>query len=313
MLLVTLHGGKPQKDPHKNNVHAYDKDGTKLATGVLEDAPGVVLDELREIALYRGALYVVNANKTQNGVLRYTGADTAYRFGSTFASAQTCAGILHPFGIAFDGAGYCYVSSQDTNVVTRLKIAADGTSALPAPIAPALPAGGKFLPGTFVASSVGTLSNPPTTPVAGPAGLGYTGGDTKHSVRGVLWAKNMLYVADEPAGRVKIYDANGKYLGQSNQVESPVHLATHQGKLYVSGGNHVLLAKLANAAGDFVLEPIPDLKVEKASGLAFTDSGHVYIARRKANEILKFDANDGYKPLKFECAPPDNPEFLLHV
>jgi hypothetical protein len=117
-------------------------------------------------------------------------------------------------------------------------------------------------------------------------------------------------VADEPAGKIKIYDANGKFLGQSNKVESPVHLVVHQGSLYVSGANEVLTAKLRKPPGDFTLAPIPGLTIKNGGGMAFTDSGHFYIASRTENYIQKFDA--GFKPMKFECTLPDNPEFLLH-
>ena len=311
MLFVTLHGGKPENNPHKNNIHAYDKAGEKITSCVLEDIEGVLLDELRGIRCVGKYLYVVNANRTQNSVLTFQGADTSYKFAGKFVSPETCKGILHPFDLTFDPAGYCYVSSQDTNVVTRLEVSLDGTSATPAPLAPALPAHGNFLPGTFVASSFGNLSEPPTTPVPAPAGLEYSAqGQKKHSVRGVLWTNNALYVADEPAGKIKIYDANGKLLGQSNKVESPVHLVAHQGSLYVSGANEVLTAKLVKPPGDFTLAPIPGLTIKNGGGMAFTDSGHFYIASRTENYIQKFDA--GFKPMKFECTLPDNPEFLLH-
>jgi DNA-binding beta-propeller fold protein YncE len=312
VLLVTLHGGKPEKDPHKNNVHAYDKSGKMISHHVLEDTEGVLLDELRGIHHFGKYLYVVNANQKQNGLLCYEGADTSYRFVGKFVSRESCKGILHPFDFAFDGAGHCYVSSQDTNVVTRLKVSADGKIGTPALVAPALPANGKFLPGTFVASCVGSLSEPSTTAVPPPMGLEYSAeGAKKHSVRGVVWANNALYVVDQPAGRVKVYDSNGKFLRQSNQVKSPVHLVVHESSLYVSGGNEVLTAKLSKAAGDFMLAPIPSLQIKNGGGMAFTGSGHFYIASRTENFIQKFD--DNFEPMKFECTLPDNPEFLLHI
>ena len=126
MLFVTLHGGKPGAHPHKNNVHAYDKEGKLVTPSVLEDTDGVILDELRGIAVIRKLLYVVNANKTQNSLLCYTGSDTSYRFVSKFVSQQTCNGVVHPFDFTFDSAGHCYLSSQDTNLVTRLTVSADG-------------------------------------------------------------------------------------------------------------------------------------------------------------------------------------------
>jgi len=310
MLFVTLHGGKPEKNPHKNNVHAYDKDGKKLTSSVLDDFNGVTLNELRGIYLVGGILYVVNANKNQNSVLCYTGSNTKYAFAGTLASSPTSAGIVHPFDLTFDDGGHCYVSSQDTNVVTKLKISDDGKNGTPDSIAPALPANGQFLPGTFVASSVSL--QPPTTPVATPQGLEYIDdGKKKHSVRGVAWANGALYVADQPAGRIKVYDKKGKFLGQSNGVESPTHLVVWNGNLYVSGGNEVWTGQLPNPPGNFSLAPIKGLKVKNSSGMAFTNGGHFYVASRSENCIFKFDS--AFNSVKFDCELPDNPEFLLHL
>jgi len=312
MLLVTLHGGKPDKNPHRNNVHAYDKDGNKLSSAVLDDAEGVLLDDLRGIYLAGKYLYVVNANKLQNSVLCYEGAGTHYRFVGWFASRHTCNAILHPFDLAFDRADYCFLSSQDTNVVTRFIISDEGRSSRPAPKAAALPANGKFLPGTFVASNNGKLTDPTTTPVATPAGLEYSDADVKkHSVRGIAWANGRLYVADQPAGTIKMYDITGKYLGQSNQVETPVHVLAYHGNLYVSGGDQVMSAQLPGSAADFVLKPLKGVKVKNASGMAFGNSGAFYVASRTQNYISKFGPD--FKPLPFKCELPDNPEFLLHV
>src|SRR5262249_24806498 len=148
MLLVTLHGGKPGTHLHRNNVHAYDKDGKLVSPSVLEDADGIVLDERRSIRLFGKFLYVVNANRKQNSVFCYEGSGTNYRLASTFVSPSTCKAVLHPFDLTFDGVGHCYVSSQDTNVVTRLMLSADSKTGSPAPLAAALPADGTFLPGT---------------------------------------------------------------------------------------------------------------------------------------------------------------------
>jgi len=311
MLLVTLHGGgNADKHPHKNNVQAYDKDGKKLSTGILEDFDGIILDELRAIYFGNGILYVVNANKEQNSVLCYAGADLSFKFAGKFASQATCSGIVHPFDLTFDGSGNAYLSSQDTNVVTRLKISAGGKTGSPAAIAPALPANGKFLAGTFVASSKSL--QPPTTPVPSPGGLEYSDdGPKKHSVRGVAWANGALYVADEPARHIKVYDKNGKFLGQSNGIESPVHITVWHGNIYVTGGDYVHWGKLPNPPGDFAVSAIKALKVKNSSGIAFTDKGNVYVASRTENCIYKFDAD--FKPVKFSCDLPDNPEFLLHL
>ena len=249
MLFVTLHGGKPQTDPRKNNVHAHDKHGKRITSSVLRGSGEIFLDELRGIYLAGKYLYVVNGNRKENSVLCYKGSDTRYKLVSTFVPQKTCKGIEHPFDMTFDGAGYCYVSSQDTNIVTRLKVSADGRSAAPAPQAPALPVDGTFYPGTFVASSVGTPGSA-ITPVKAPAGLEYSGsGEDKHSVRGLVWANNALYVADEPAGRVKVYDKHGKFLGQSNGVGNTLSVgrAVTETTITVNGKTYVVAKEMATA------------------------------------------------------------------
>jgi hypothetical protein len=312
MLLVTLHGGKPGAHPLRNNVHAYDSDGKIITPSVLEDAGNVVLDELRGIGFAGNFLYVVNANKTQNSLLCYQGTGTSYRFVGSFVSQQTCKGVLHPFDFTFDAAGHCYLSSQDTNLVTRLTVSADGEVGNPAPLAAALPASGTFLPGTFVASSVANLCGRQTTAVPSPLGLSYSAeGPKTHSVRGVAFANGALYVVDQPSGCVKVYDREGRLLGQSNQIETPVHLLIHDGSLFVTGANEVFTAKLSNPPGNFTLSAIQGLRVKNGCGMAFTNEGNVYIGSRTENVVLKFDSS--YKPLKFRCELPDNPEFLLHV
>jgi hypothetical protein len=312
MLFVTLHGGQPGKHPIRNNIHAYDKDGKLVSPAVLEERDGLVLDELRGIYLHGKYLYVVVANKTQNSILCYQGSQTSYSFVSTFASQKTTEGILHPFDLTFDEAGYCYLSSQDTNVVTRLRVTEDGKVGIPAPLPAALPAHGKFSAGTFIASSRASLSPGATTAVAPPAGLEYSDdGAKKHSVRGILWTNGALYVADQPAGRIKAFDKDGKYLGQSNVVETPIHMVAAGNKLFVSGANEILQAELTGKAGDLQLTPVPGLHVKNGGGMAFADSGNLYIASRTENKILKFGPD--FKPLPIQSDLPDNPEFLLHV
>ena len=312
MLFVTFHGGKPGAHPLRNNVHAYDKHGNKVSQAVLDDSPGVVLDELRSISVVGKFLYVVNANKTQNSLLCYSGSGTSYQFVGKFASQQTTKSIVHPFDFAFDNAGHCYLSSQDTNLVSRFTVSADGKTGTPAAVAPALPAQANLLPGTFVASSVANLCGLHTTAVATPLGLEYSAdGIKKHSVRGVAWENNALYVVDQVAGKVKVYGSDGQLLGQSNPVDSPVHLTVHNGTLYVTGGNKVFTGKLPAQPGNITLSAIPDLHVKNGGGMAFSNDGTVYIASRTENVILKFDPS--FRPVEFKCPLPDNPEFLLHV
>jgi hypothetical protein len=75
----------------------------------------------------------------------------------------------------------------------------------------------------------------------------------------------------------------------------------------------VLTAKLPNPPGVFELQPIPNLKIKNGGGMAFTNSGHFYIASRTKKFIAKFDVHERFAPMKFDCELPDNPEFLLHI
>jgi hypothetical protein len=316
MLFVTFHGCKPKPgDPDTgakptNEVFAYGKDGKLLSTSVLQPADGVVLSELRGIHQAGHYLYVVVANKTQNSVLCYTGSDTKYAFVREFASEKTCAGIVHPFDVTFDDAGFCYVSSQDTNVVSRLHVMDGGKRAVPAPLAPALPAGGKFAAGTFVASS--RSLQPPSTVVPQPQGLDYDDSSKKtHSVRGIVWANGALYVADQPAACIKVYDKNGKFLGKSDDAGTPVHLVVHNGTLFVTGDNHVRMAELPNPPGNFQLKKIDSIDVPNSGAMAFSNEGNLYLASRTDRFIRKFDTH--FHKMNFKVELPDDPEFLLHV
>jgi hypothetical protein len=127
----------------------------------------------------------------------------------------------------------------------------------------------------------------------------------------VLWTNNALYVVDQPAGRIKVYDRDGKFLGQSNVVETPVHLVAFQEKLYVSGANHILRADIPRSPGNLRLMPIPGLRIKNGGAMAFSKRGNFYIASRTQNKIFKFDPD--FKPLPFLCKLTDNPEFLMHV
>src|ERR1043165_4607601 len=140
-----------------SNVYAYDDDGNLLnpqSPNVL-DKNG---DELRGIYLLasNGYLYVVEGGKKTSKVHCYQGAGTSYKQLSDFISPKQANSIDHPFALAFDGQGNCYVSNQDTNVVVALNVSSNGQKGAPEAVAAYLTAlypKGTFLPGTLVASA----------------------------------------------------------------------------------------------------------------------------------------------------------------
>jgi hypothetical protein len=320
VLLVTFHGGSGGV----NNVGAYADNGAQLTLEVLQGAPSGLLSEIRGLALVSdGLMWVASGSKRASLIAAFEGAGQSYAYKATVAQFGPIASLWHPFDFTLDGAGNCYVSNQDTDVVARLTVAADLLSATAAPLAPALPSGGTFLPATFVASSDGALPGvSSTTAVATPAGLEVafdSSGNVANSVRGVAWTNDVIYVADEVAGLVKVYDADGTYLGASNDVEGPVHLLvageTSQKVLYVSSGSQVLSSVLdASQPATLNLEPIPAIAVPKVSGMAIGPENHFYAASRDGKgKVYRYKNFPSAPDLDHSFSVADLPEFVMYV
>ncbi len=324
MILVSFHGGKPSaqvKSPVQN-VFAYsDSGGDPTEQTVLNGADAYLKNaELRALAFAYGHLYVVNGKNDDNFILRFEGSASKWDFKEVFAEPQGSGGVnslLHPYGLVFDGSSYCYVSNQDTGVISRLQVLDSGKSSAAAGLPSGLPSTGTFFSGTFVACSNGQLPNlSPTTPVSTPQGLAVDiqNGKVQHSVRDVLLQNNALYVCDEAAGLVKLYDANGSYLSSSNGVPSPAHLLAHNGQLYVSGGDQVLSSPLSTVPPQFAA--VPGVDGSGASGMTFNSKGDkFFVADRKKNEVRSYDVKNGAfsNQKSIISSMPDNPEFLVYV
>src|SRR5262249_39773182 len=231
------------------------------------------------------------------------------------------------FDLTFDTAGHCYVSSQDSNVVTALY----ASSGKPLPVASYLqqqhPAPAVFLAGTFVASATGNLPGvpqPAPPDVATPQGLEVSYTDSTNSrvansVRGVVFYKSYLYVADEVGNAVKVYDGHtGELYGQilGDNLSKPVHLLLNKGVLYIgsTGNDSVVTCDLSKGAPSGTVAPATfiDGKVKHVSGLAFDDDGYFYAAERKAKKIERFKPN-GKSAGDFITNLPDEPEFILYI
>jgi hypothetical protein len=227
--------------------------------------------------------------------------------------------LLHPFGFTFDDLDQGYVSNQDSNVVVRMNVT-DFFSATATAVAPALPSEGTFLTGTFVASSNGSLPGvPPTTAVPLDAGLAVTvaKGKVVNSVRGVLWANGYLYVADEVANAVKVYDVNGAYQGKGS-ITGPVHLLFSDGILYSGSGDNLFWAQLnADAPADINFSAVPKVKIDDIAGMTFGPAGQLYVASRTKNQIwtlADFSFDQGPSSVAaWPNALPDEPEFVVYV
>jgi len=294
MLLVTFHGGSKGI----NNVYAYNPDGSRATKTALDEPKDGKLSELRAMVLANGLLYVANGAKSQSTVLAYTVPSS----GTTFTNPSTLIGptlskkghfetsIAHPFGIVFETATTCYVSNQDTNVVSLVTVSGDGLSGSMAEGCQSgylngLFATGTFLGGTYVASQVGILPDVTATTTVvdhahGGLGVSFDSGKVKNSVRDVAIANGILFVCDEPEKVVDLYSlSDGSYLGSSNAlIESPTHLAIDNGGLYVSAGSTLYWGLLPQSPSSTSLAlqtitPTPPAAQDplKIGGISFDD------------------------------------------
>jgi hypothetical protein len=321
MLLVTFHGGQNLV----NNVYAYnDSGGDPLEKKVLKGADYCLKDaELRCLVFAFGHLYVANGRKDSNTILRFKGAGTRYEFNGVFASREGVGAInslLHPYAVVFDGSTYCYISNQDTNVVARLQLSdGSGKTVTPAPIPPALPLGGKFFQGTFVACSLGQLPGlPPTTPVATSQGLAVRviDGKIQHSVRDLALVNDVLYVCDEAANSVKVYHSDGRLkLKSKNTAKGPAHLLAHAGRLFASGDDAIMAAPLGESSLEFAA--VDGVDEKGPSGMAFNLKGDkFFVADRKKREVHRYDVSSAgtfSNKKKIIANMPDDPEFLIYA
>ncbi len=326
MWYVSFHGGSPGI----NNIQVYHDSGKQhsnpdlLPTG----SPNPVLSELRAFCVVGDLLYVVNGYKEYSQILTYlSDGNGGYTFSHVFASKTTLGAIFHPYDLTFDDEQNCYISSQDTNVVTGLKAAN-----IPMEVAPYLKNNYKpsdnFLLGTRVASSIGNLPNNPTPyppNVAPPQGLGVNFTDSSdskiaHSVRGVLYYNNYLFVSDEPDNSVKIYNIHsGELYAQikGSHLSAPVQLLMKDNILYIgsSGNDSVVTYDLGGGIPNGIVAPTTfiDGHVKHISGMDFGPDGNFYAAERKAGKIKMFPPDGSGKGETFIEGLPDNPEFIKYI
>lgn len=310
MILVTFHSG---------NVRSYSDDGAPVCDAVLDPEPEDA--ELRAISVAAdGRLWVVNGSKKRSEILAYERSGSTYVNPTTIVEYTRGTILWHPFDLTFGPAGCIYVSNQRTNVVARFTEASGNWVPATSPAVEKL--AGEFLDGTFVASASGDLPGVlETTPVdekAGGLAVAFDSTCTiSHSVRGVLWVDPALYVADEPGNVVRVYDADGVYLGCSDAVEEPVHLLASGGQLLVSGQKGVYMSELAaDAPAKLAFGSKPFIALDYAAGMAVDKKGRLWVAQRKPPKgekplILRYPKVAPSSPMTIEVAP--SPEFVLYV
>lgn len=331
MWYISFHGGPKGI----NNILIYPDSGHQHSQSeLLPTDKRYPLRELRGFVVVDKLLYIVNGYKKYSQILIYQADEKGdYHFKEILTpqpQKDIVNPILHPYDLTFDTQGQCYISSQDTNVITGLS--GDGRLLQVASyLQQQYPSPKSFLAGTIVASSIGilpdSLSSPIPPNVSIPQGLNVsfiksTSPRVAHSVRGVLFHNGYLYVADEPANAVKVYDVNtGELYSQikGDNLSAPVQLLLQptSSVLYISssGNDSVVSCDLLKgpSLGNITPTTFIDGQVKHISGMAFDENGDFYAAERIARKIKKFPPDGSGSGKKFITDLPDEPEFILYV
>ncbi len=328
LFYLSFHGGSTSGS--HNNIHIYKSDGkeaspSKLLPTATEDPP---LSELRSFAFTANGLFVVNGYKKYSQLLQYVSSNSTYAWSQTWAD-PTINSVDHPFDFAFDTSGNCYLSSQDTGVVTILT-GAGQTGAVPAALTANGIAATSYLQGTFVASTSDDLPNLATNAsvaIAEPLGLdvAVVSGKMANSVRGLATWNGALLVADEVAGLVKAYSTvDGSVLAAVTGLASPVHLLINDATLYISTGQGVMQVALPTQilfttplnAGPYIdAATLSAGGAKSVAGMCFapkpkTTTPVMYFADRKGNAVFYLDTDNTLKSFVTDLS--DSPEFIVY-
>ena len=189
---------------------------------------------------------------------------------------------------------------------------------------------GKFLPGTFVASSARPPALSPATArrSTSPRPLGLkvvldVHGKPRHSVRGIVVHRKHLYVADEAGDAVKVFEL------KTGTTRGAHRRAAHAAQARASGparrdalhrrGRHRQHARPttfrdASAAQASTRRASSiDGKLEAPSGFAIGPDGDLYVAERFDQRRPALLARRGRRRGAFIDGLPDMPEFLVNV
>ncbi len=278
----------------------------------------------RGFALVGDDLYIANAWRKDSYVARYRRHGDTFRFVDVVVTSKHVSAMVHPFDVELGDDGRLYVSCQDTNTVLAIL----PKTRKPAPVAPHLRKrfpDGNFLPGTLVASSQGRLpecGDHAPLDVPSPQGLEVVldeHGRPRHSVRGIIVHRQLLYVADEAGDVVKIFEIkSGRLVAhiKGKKLAKPVHLVLHGETLYIgaAGTGSILAYDIPKVAprGKLKARVVIDGKLKAPSGFAIGPEGDLYVAERFDQRIRRFSMK-GKKKGTFIDRLPDMPEFLVHV
>ena len=309
------------------NIGVFEDDGCPCKKHPLLLDPSPDADPLhiaRGFALVGDDLYIANAWRKNSYVSRYRRHGNTFRFNDVVITSKHVSAMVHPFDVELGDDGRLYVSCQDTNTVLAIL----PKTRKPAPVAPHLQKrfpDGNFLPGTLVASSQGRLpevGDQVPLDVPSPLGLAVVldqHGRPRHSVRGIIVHRQLLYVADEAGDVIKIFEIkSGRLVAhmKGKKLAKPVHLVLHGETLYIgaAGTGSILAYDIPKEPprGKIKARVVIDGKLKAPSGFAIGPEGDLYVAERFDQRIRRFTVK-GKKKGTFIDRLPDMPEFLVYV
>ncbi|HEY6301618.1 MAG TPA: hypothetical protein VIX14_01015 [Terriglobales bacterium] len=309
------------------NIGVFEDDGAPRKKHPLLLDPSLDANPLhiaRGFALVGDDLYIANAWRKDSQVARYRRHGNTFHFAEVVVTTKHVSAMVHPFDIELGDDGRLYVSCQDTNTVLAIL----PKTRKPAPVAIHLRKSfpdGNFLPGTLVASSQGRLpevGDRAPLDVPSPQGLEVVldeHGRPRHSVRGIIVHRRLLYVADEAGDVIKIFEIrSGRLVAhiKGKKLTKPVHLILHGETLYIgaAGTGSILAYDIPKVAprGKLKARVIIDGKLKAPSGFAIGPDGDLYVAERLDQRVRRFSVK-GKKKGTFIDGLPDMPEFLAHV
>jgi hypothetical protein len=310
-----------------DNIGVFEDDGSprKKHPLLLDTSPAAhPLHIARGFALVGDDLYIANAWRKDSHIARYHRHGDTFRFKEVLAKTEQVAAMVHPFDVELGDDGRIYISCQDTNTVVSLVPETRKPSPVAAHLRKHYP-DGKFLPGTLVASSLGSLPEyGDFAPLDVPSPLGLKvvldkRGKPRHSVRGIIVHRKHLYVADEAGDAVKVFNVrSGELMAHitGRALKAPVHLILHGETLYIgaSGSGSILALDLTSTPpkGELNARVVIDGKLDAPSGFAVGPDGDLYVAERKMQRVRRFSSK-GKKKGTFIDHLPDMPEFLVYV
>ena len=310
-----------------DNIGVFEDDGSprKLHPLLLDPSPSAQpLHIARGFALAGDDLYIVNAWRKDSHIARYQRHGDSFYFQEVLAKTEQVAAMVHPFDVELGDDGRIYVSCQDTNTVVALAPEDRKPVQVAAHLLKHYP-NGRFLPGTLVASSQGSLPEyGDCAPLDVPSPLGLKvvldkHGKPCHSVRGIVVYRKHLYVADEAGDAVKVFNvSSGKLMAhvRGPSLKAPVHLILHGERLYIgaSGTGSILALEPTSEppSGKLKARVVIDGKLDAPSGFAVGPDGDLYVAERKKQRVRRFSSLGKKKGTFIDCLP-DMPEFLVYV